>query len=99
MTEFNGGLGTFKDQCENYVLDKLNEEGLVWCEMTPDSKLDLGIRSLHSKGIIKSVNELEITFMNEGYCFTYADNRYNLRVVQCSDRRFALVSDLTTMGY
>jgi len=84
---------------ESLVLNKLNNEGLVWCEMTLDSKLDLGIDSLHMKGVLKNIKELGIKFINEGYCFTYADNRYNLRVVECRDKRLMVVSDLTPMGY
>jgi len=84
---------------ENLVLNELNEKGVIWSEMKKDSELNLGIASLYLRRVIKGLNDLGIKFINESYCFTYADNRYNVRVVQLSDKSLMVVSDLTPKSF
>lgn len=68
-----------KNPIEEEIFRVINEKGYIL-----DNNLSEETRNklieLRDNGILTDLNKLGIKFINESYFFTYADNRFNLKV-------------------
>jgi len=64
---------------EQILLDRIDKETHVWSDQFSNDEVK-ALQSLVAKDLVKSIKDLNIKFMNESYCFTRSDNRYNLYV-------------------
>lgn len=63
------------------IINQIEEHGYFWYEPKIWSKeLDEELTNLTQSGVITTIDKLGIKFINESYCFTYADNRFKLQV-------------------
>ena len=75
------------------ILTEIDIKGFIW-----DRDGDDEIIKLYLEGVICSVGDLGIRFMNQDYCFTYTDNRYHVRVFHETPNLSYIVSDLTKIN-
>ncbi len=63
------------------LLSVIDAIGFIWVDKLCINSYKF-INELQEEGIITSLKELNIDFMNNSYCYTRSDNRYNCKIIE-----------------